>query len=360
MMTILSNSVSATEPTTISDMSCKDLVTLHETDDEGNRDQLVYRHKFGTVELHSESLKCLQAGTYLSDKIIEFYSAFCWNLCPDSLAKRIHIFDTIFFGELVKVFDNKTKNDKREVDISRWKQLPKWYNNVNLFEKDFLIFPVCRDDHWMVIVVCYPNNVKPTFVKQDTPQPSILTSTPISKTKEISKTAPKPTSSQAEDNKLQGKNEDNIEEEIFHIAREDIMSPPPRKKPRNNIRLPGILVMDSLGGKNHSNITMIIRDFLLFDWRQKKGAPIKRFSHHDLDDYFPSLPKQTNAFDCGMYLCIYMKCFLSDPYEFYRLVRRNDTESRSSLKTKILDYLNEGGRDELKKLILKVCESHVA
>ena len=28
-----------------------------------------------------------------------------------------------------------------------------WTRNVNIFEKDFVILPVCKDDHWFLVIM---------------------------------------------------------------------------------------------------------------------------------------------------------------------------------------------------------------
>lgn len=37
--------------------------------------------------------------------------------------------------------------------------IKKWYKGIDLLSKDFIVFPVCDNNHWNVIIVCYVYNV---------------------------------------------------------------------------------------------------------------------------------------------------------------------------------------------------------
>lgn len=298
--------------------------------------RLVYQHRYGTQELHTESLVCLESDAYLTDNIIQFYLIYLWNMCSDTLADKIHIFDTIFFSKLTAIFNPK------KIDSIKLDQLSKWSRNVDIFSKDFLIFPVCHDDHWFVIVVCYPNEVKEAF-RADKTNGFLVDDEDYEDDEPVEVI-------------IDGA---DCQADVFHNALENLeqinsSGPPPAKSTHPVKKIPCIIVMDSLGVKN-VEFTDTIRDFLDYEWRSRPDAPIKRFHNYDLRDYFPSLPKQPNAHDCGMYVCHYSRCFLNDPYEFCRLVRLSNSRSRSTLKSKIQAYIDEIDREKLRTLILDIC-----
>lgn len=253
----------------------------------------VYKHKYGIVELHADSLKCLSSGMYLNDAIVQFYAAYLMNeVCRYDMASKIHVFDTIFHNRLKDTFTEKA------VDPIKWKQLNKWFNGVDIFEKHFLIFPVCQEDHWIAIVVCYPS-------------------------------------------------------EVGHFE-EDSLSPDQSSESKGK-QVPGIIVMDSLGIYKQS-VTKEVRDFLDFEWRTK-SKKIKSFSYHNLDQYHPRLPKQTNAFDCGIFMLAYLKSFIIKPDKFYRYVRKGGKQLDENLSASIHTSLSESSREALKSLIYKVCKT---
>lgn len=284
--------------------------------------RLLYRHRFGTVELHTQSLDCLNSCSYLSDNIIQFYSAYLINKLNEIQASRFHIFDSIFFEQLSKIFDI----NKPGIDVTRWRQLSRWYSHVDIFSKDFLLFPVCHRDHWFVIIVCYPRKVQLAFKEND-------------------------------DNVTQEDHEDDedkVDEEVFKDTYDNIDCLRRQTSQNKDSKTPCIIIMDSLSIRNRS-ITLKVRDFLDFDWRTKCAGAIKKFSHHDLKDHFPRLPKQKNAYDCGLYMITYMRCFVRDPDRIYQLVIQNDIDSQAQLNAIIEGSVGENDRENLRELILNVC-----
>lgn len=287
------------------------------SDDENRDDQnrrakntsFVYEHRFGSVELHGDSLKCLKHNAYLTDNIIQFYCAYLLSdICPEEFASRIHIFDSIFHDQLDKVFYVKEERSKETInrhciDSKKLKQLlNKWLNNIDIFEKHYLIFPVCMENHWFTIVVCHPSAV------------------PDPESADYSGTA-----NNAGDTSIL----------------------------RNgNKQVPGVIVMDSLQRKR-PHVSGKVRSFLDFAWREKMKG-VKNFSYHNLKEYCPTLPKQTNAFDCGLFMLAYIRCFIEQPERFYRLVRKDNEESNEALKTKSESCLQETQRESIKALISKV------
>lgn len=284
--------------------------------DDENRDgqtrsrnmSFVYEHRFGSVELHGDSLKCLKPNTYLNDNIIQFYSAYLLSdVCPEEFASRIHIFDSIFHDQLNKIFTTRRKDkdseEKQWIDGKKLKQLlNKWLSNIDIFEKHYLIFPICMENHWFAIVVCHPSAV------------------------------PDPESSDFSVKANTGGD--------TSILR------------NGNKQVPGIIVMDSLQ-RDRPLISRKVRMFLDFAWREKlKG--VKNFFYHNLNEYCPVLPRQTNAFDCGLFVLAYIRCFIEQPERFYRLVRKNNEESNEMLKTKAESCLQETQRESIRTLIHKV------
>lgn len=264
-----------------------------------NKSRLVYKHKSGIVELHEDCLNCLSGEKYLKDTVIQFFIAYLLDeKCNATNRERIHIFDSIFHNQLVKTFVDEAKS----VDQNRVKQLSKWFEGVDIFKKDFLIFPVCFQDHWFTIIVCYPYYVHDV------------------------------------DRVLKNIRNNKTKSGGADLAKEAC-----------------VIVMDSLGTKDLTN-SLQVRDFLDHEWRSRNGT-IKQFSHHNLTEYHPSLPKQTNAFDCGVYLLSYMQTFIEQPDEVYDLARKLDRESQSTLKSKVNKFITRNGRESLKILIKKVCQS---
>lgn len=253
----------------------------------------VYSNRNGVTaaEVSSHSVKCLQPSKYLNDEVIQFYTAYLINhLCPVEQVKKIHVFDNIFHKLLTDTFGDKL------IDVNKWKCLDKWFGGIDIFEKDFLIFPVCQEEHWLAIIVCYPSEVR-----------------------EFDEKAPSPDSTDS------------------------------RHRP-----VPGIIVLDSLGLNNRS-ITRYVRDFLDYEWRTR-ATVVKDFHHHNLEQYHPKLLKQTNSFDCGIFMLAYLKAFIKNSEKFYRHVRRNKETTSDTLNEMINDALVDCSRESMRNLITRTCE----
>lgn len=284
-------------------MMVRDSVDIS-SDDEKNCNQhsnyslLRYKHRYGHIELHKQCLSCLDTGQYLKDNIVQFYLAYLLTeRCSDENADRTHIFDTIFYQDIDKVF--KDKVDKDKLGESR-----KWYRDVNIFNKDFLIIPICKDDHWKVAVICYPGAVRPVDFND------------------------------LDDNS-------NFEKKQNGHS---------KKKPDSQ-KIPSIIIMDSLGLKA-SGVSGKLRDFLDYEWRRNMSSykVVKRFSYGDMPNYTPKLPHQKNTYDCGLYMLVYIKCFLKEPDLVYEMMRSGD-ERNLRLHSIIHRNLLRTTRESIKKLI---------
>lgn len=257
------------------------------SDDDERKPRFVYRHEAGEVELHLASLECLETdSSYLKDNIIQFYTAYLlYTKSEKSISPRVHIFDSFFSEQLSKVFGNT------KIDGPRFKKLRKWYEGVDLFKKDFIVFPFCSSDHWFAIIACYPRNV------------------------------------------------------AYY----------PPEGPRTDVKdkTPGLIVLDSLGLKC-SGHTERVKDLFDFEWRTKCSG-VKRFSCLDLKSYFPTLPKQTNTYDCGLYMLAYIECFLQDPDRFYKAAKVG-VKNKDAVRKNLDEILQRNTRTELRGLIRKACK----
>ena len=217
------------------------------------------------------------------------------NVCSREYFKRIHIFDTLFYGQLKETF----KRD--HIDEHKWRKLKKWFSHFDIFEKDYLIVPICQDDHWFAIVVCHPNQV--LDFDEGSPSPD--------------------------------------------------QSSEPKGKER-----PGIIVMDSLNLKN-KRVTREVREFLDYEWRAKLVKNIKDFSYHNLEQYHPNLIKQTNDYDCGIFMLAYFRSFVKQPDWFYEGIRKAHATKENELNSKLVQdihtSLSDGSRGSIRKLIGEVC-----
>ncbi|XP_031631330.1 probable ubiquitin-like-specific protease 2A [Contarinia nasturtii] len=100
---------------------------------------------YENIQITEDDLKCLKASKYFNDKIINFYLKYMYRtLLTVEQQSKVHIFDSFFAEALDQMDESRTI---------------RWLRRVNIFEKDYLLIPVNVDEHWFIMVICYPMNV---------------------------------------------------------------------------------------------------------------------------------------------------------------------------------------------------------
>lgn len=46
---------------------------------------------------------------------------------------------------------------------TRHARVKNWTRHVDIFDKDFVIFPINQSSHWFLVVVCFPGKVDPNY-----------------------------------------------------------------------------------------------------------------------------------------------------------------------------------------------------
>lgn len=191
---------------------------------------------------------------FLNDTNISFFMQYhLENHVDKELRDKIHIFNSFFF--------DKIKSMKLEGSIKTCTS--RWLKGVTLFDKDFLILPVCEKDHWILIIICYPYNT-PTIRSYKIP-----------------------------------------DEKLYE---------------------PAVIVMNSFH-RCAPSVKKILSQFLKFCWDHERGS-IRSFTINNAKPngirlLFPSLPQQTNDYNCGVFILNYLYCFLKDPRGSYlRMFRK--------------------------------------
>ena len=118
-------------------------------------------------------LKRLEPGQYLNDTIIDFYLNYLKEqVLPSDDRDGVHIFTTIFYACL-KTADKRNREEipareKRHLAVARWTK------SVNIFQKNLLVFPICTNSHWFLIVVVKPGLIVCPDEKNNNGEPSII------------------------------------------------------------------------------------------------------------------------------------------------------------------------------------------
>ncbi|KAJ6244030.1 ubiquitin-like protease 4 [Anaeramoeba flamelloides] len=103
--------------------------------------------KNGIVTVYGDDLKCLEGSKMLNDSIINFYCKYLYlQVLQKENRKEFHFFNSFFYSNLESLTKNPQKRER-------------WTKKHDLLQKSFWVLPVNRGDHhWILLILCYPNN----------------------------------------------------------------------------------------------------------------------------------------------------------------------------------------------------------
>ena len=125
--------------------------------------------------LSVQDYKTLEHDIFLNDIIIDFYLTYLFStvLTPED-RPTVHIFSTMFFKRLTTAPLKASKANSFEKDTTlnqaqkRHIRVKGWTKNVDLFEKNMIIIPICENSHWYLVIV-----IKPGLIRLDAEQRSV-------------------------------------------------------------------------------------------------------------------------------------------------------------------------------------------
>ena len=217
---------------------------------------------FGRESVTTHDYKTLGEDEFLNDNIINFYLKWLYEkVLLEKHQEIVHIYSSHFYTRLRSKVDKRDKSDKTRAEKA-YDKVKGWTKKINIFEKRMLIFPICEESHWYLVIVCNPGHV-------------------LSQTRE--KDFETKRSYQQKYGETRGFN-------------------------------PFIMVLDSLGG-SHSTAVAKIRSYLTFEHLEKKNIPLN-FGKEKMAEKHPPIPLQPNSCDCGLFLCHYVELIFKDPEVF--------------------------------------------
>lgn len=127
------------------------------------------------ISFRMEDYLCLGKAEYLSDVIIDFVFSYFYNeKFTDEMREKVYVFPTSFYSIYSTSSDypgwnseenaNKTALQKRYERVERMLDM-----NVNIFDKEFLVFPLFQSNHWFLSIVCFPKLIENLIYADDTP-----------------------------------------------------------------------------------------------------------------------------------------------------------------------------------------------
>jgi Ulp1 family protease len=111
-----------------------------------------------------EDYKCLHHTELVSDIIIDFQIQYVLReKINKELRSRIHVYNSQFYNYYAtnSNFEGWNMDENRGLTApqKRYRRILSFfpmYENVNIFEKDFIVFPCNDNEHWFLAIVCFP------------------------------------------------------------------------------------------------------------------------------------------------------------------------------------------------------------
>ena len=105
----------------------------------------------------------MEHDVFLNDIIIDFYVTYLFfSVLAQEDRPTVHVFSTMFFKRLATAPIKVSKCNSFEKDFTlnqaqkRHLRVKGWTKNVDLFEKDLIIIPICEHSHWFLVIVIKP------------------------------------------------------------------------------------------------------------------------------------------------------------------------------------------------------------
>lgn len=115
------------------------------------REQFKYPPGEGSISITTDDLQRLESGRWLNDSIIGVALSWIWNHLDDTQRRNTYIANTYLFTRMLAAL-----NAEEKVKQLRLRLIHKEMKKTNWFTKRDLIFPINENQHWYLIVVCFP------------------------------------------------------------------------------------------------------------------------------------------------------------------------------------------------------------
>lgn len=223
--------------------------------DDSLEDELTQVRKFN-IDLIS--LKTLDPYRKLNDNVVDVYLNMSLDKLSQSLREKVHVFSNFFYSKLKNLpdYDEEVKE----------KMVRRWDKHVKLFDKNYLVIPICDGGHWFMAIICFAYLVKPVPVVIDLDQ----------QVTEMRRTTPKA----------------------------------------------AILIFDSLKVKYLPRFSQPIREYLRLRWKfERPDEPPKIFGKESMPLIYAISFKQRNTYDCGVFMLHYFQRFFENPLMAFCRIR---------------------------------------
>lgn len=114
------------------------------SEDEENLNESQESQESGENKELEEALSCLQPNRMLNDTVVDFYMNHLLVRAKDIIRPQVHLFNTFLYEKLKSLPSGGAAASQL-----------RWDKKVNIFDKNFLVIPVCDHAHWVLVVACF-------------------------------------------------------------------------------------------------------------------------------------------------------------------------------------------------------------
>ncbi|XP_072750156.1 uncharacterized protein [Anoplolepis gracilipes] len=324
----------------------------------------------GGIAINTEDYLCLAEDQFLNDVIIDFYLKYLTlEILSESDQHRTHVFSSYFYKRLTSPHAQAAENVvPMTAAAKRHARVQKWTKNVNIFEKDFIIIPINEHAHWFLAIICFPGlvgKVSTCATKNESDVNKIVkkskklkelktkavtigstTITPVPTTITIDQPDDGSERDEAEGDDEEMETDSDEEDETEQSEENKSQTPVKVEKQKETVKIPCILIFDSLAGASRARVVATLRDYLSCEYVAKLGTE-KTFSKDTIKGACPKVPQQSNFTDCGLYVLQYVESFFKDPIQDYTLPIK-------TLKSWFEEIIVTRKREELSKLLIRL------
>ncbi|XP_043675797.1 uncharacterized protein LOC122632713 isoform X1 [Vespula pensylvanica] len=325
----------------------------------------------GGIAINTEDYLCLGEDQFLNDVIIDFYLKYLTlEVLSESDQHRTHVFSSYFYKRLTSPHAQAGESTvPLSAAAKRHARVQKWTKNVNIFEKDFIVIPINEHAHWFLAIICFPGlvgkvTINPKTIKEEDVHKTVqkskklkdlkiqavtigtTTITPVTTTITIDQGDDGSERDEAEGDDEEMEMDSDDEEETEGQENNKNQETDQGLQNINSVKVPCILIFDSLAGASRCRVVATLRDYLSCEHVAKMGIE-KTFSKDTIKGASPKVPQQSNFTDCGLYVLQYVESFFKDPIKDYTLPIK-------TLKHWFEEIIVTRKREEISKLLTKL------
>lgn len=298
---------------------------------------------FRCVTVDYQDLGLLNDDRFLNDNIVNFALRRIEASIAPEHKKKVLFFNTFFYTALMNGGDKEVVN---------YNAVKKWTKNNDIFRIPYIVVPINIDLHWFVAIICnLPNSLRKVDgldMDPDMDNDTLLNKSAKEEREQLSVASSTATFGSKLTTESKRESSCNLSlsdaDTKFGIDKLAKQASTGRKVTPDDLL---VITLDSFG-THHPKVVRNLKDYLIAEAQQKRGMQLCGGDLQDLAG--EGLPKQTNLYDCGVYLIEYVEKFAQDPRKFIINVLQTKTKRHSEFA----DFDPTSKRGEIRNELLRL------